>query len=432
MKPITVPDIGDFKDVPVIEVLVAVGDTVAKNQPLAVVETDKATMEIPSPESGVVASVEIKVGDRVSAGAQLLMLAPIATAPAAEPVVALPLKHAALVAASTPPALARAALPQPTGPLTETVFEKLVYAGPAVRKLARELGVNLYDAEGSGPRGRIVANDVHRYVQSVVAAHTRDRATGGGAVLSAANTPFNLLPWPKVDHGKFGTVEAQPLSRIRKISGANLHRNWVTIPHVTNHDDADVTELESFRNELNRGIEKGGMNVSPLAFIVKACVAALKAYPDFNASLEGETLILKRYYNIGFAADTPHGLVVPVIRDADGKGVVEIAKEMADLAAKARAGKLSGTDIQGGSFSISSLGGIGGSYFTPIINAPEVAILGVGKIQTRVIWADGRPQPRLYLPLSLSWDHRVVDGAAAGRFNACLVRLIGDLRRLLL
>jgi pyruvate dehydrogenase E2 component (dihydrolipoamide acetyltransferase) len=439
MKHITVPDIGDFKEAAVIEVLIAVGDTVAKDQTIAVLESDKATLEIPSSEAGVVAALEIKVGDKISAGGPLMAVRTADEGTSAPPG---PAPETRRVDTTRPSAPA----PQQVNhgrvvPLTavlsartpDSVSGERVYAGPTVRKIARELGVNLRDVKGTGPRGRIIAKDVSGYVKLVMPTSIgRQRAEDGAdSSAPAGRSSFAVAPWPQVDHAKFGPVAQQSLSRIRKISGANLHRNWVMIPHVTNHDDADVTDLEAFRTELNRENEKAGVKVSPLAFIIKACVAALKAFPEFNASLEGETLILKRYYHIGYAADTPNGLMVPVIRDADQKGVVQLAKEMAELAAKARTGKLPGADMQGGSFSISSLGGIGGSYFTPIINAPEVAILGVGKTCTRVVWAGGQPQPRLFLPLSLSWDHRVVDGAAAGRFNAFLVRVLGDLRRLL-
>lgn len=450
MKQIVVPDIGDFKDVPVIEILVAVGDHIRKDQAVAMLESEKAVMEIPSPDAGIVASVDVKVGDRISAGVPLLSLRDAGAATSPENRVAAngsglqPEKIATTPAARDKAAKSAAPVQQPstarpapavelpvtnvlafTPPAAKQSTDTRIYAGPAVRKLARELGVDLQAVKGTGPRGRIVQGDVHGYVQSFMSSRGASTAEGAGAV------PIALLPWPKVDFAKFGPIEAQPLSRIRKISGANLHRNWVSIPHVTNHDDADVTDMESFRIELNREHEKSGVKISPLAFIMKASVAALKAFPDFNSSLDGETLIVKRYYHIGFAADTPNGLVVPVIRDADQKGIVQIAREMGELAAKARGGKLSSADMQGGTFSISSLGGIGGSYFTPIINAPEVAILGVGKNQTRVTWKDGQAQPRLYMPISLSWDHRVIDGAAAGRFNAYLVRTLGDLRRLL-
>lgn len=438
MRRIAVPDIGDFKDVAVIEVSIAAGGTVTKDQTVAVLESDKATVEIPSPEGGVVASVEIKVGDKVSAGSPLMVLRTAETTPAEtdQQVVALARSEGyaepifpSVPAPQEPSAGNIVPLAAATARLPRSLSSGRVYAGPALRKFARELGVDLREVKGTGPRGRIVTKDVSGYVKSVI---PERHAIGGAASVPPPGSPSFALPaWPQVDHAKFGKVDQQPLSRIRKISAANLHRNWVMIPHVTNHDDADVTDLEAFRSELNREQEKTGVRLSPLAFIMKASVAALQAFPEFNASLDGDTLILKRYYHIGFAADTPNGLVVPVIRDANQKGIGQLATEMAELAAKARVGKLAAADMQGGSFSISSLGGIGGSYFTPIINAPEVAILGVGKIQTRVVWLDGQPQPRLCLPLSLSWDHRVVDGAAAGRFNAFLVRALSDLRRLL-
>jgi pyruvate dehydrogenase E2 component (dihydrolipoamide acetyltransferase) len=428
MKHIKVPDIGDFKDVPVIELLVAVGDSVAKDQTIAVLESDKATLDIPSSDAGIVTSLEMKVGDRVSSGSVVLTVrSPQDGSPPRAAITTLPAppRHASRVNTDNVVPIA----PFAVGP-AEELSGRRVHAGPSTRRLARELGVDLQQVKGTGRRGRMTSEDVRGYVKSVIpkAQGLNERQ----AANAAQPAPFALAPWPRVDFAKFGPVETQPLSRIRKISGANLHRNWVTIPHVTNHDDADVTDLEAFRSELNREQEKNGVKVSPLAFVMKACVAALRALPDFNASLDGETLILKRYFHIGFAADTPNGLVVPVIQNADQKGVVQIAREMAELAAKARAGKLSSADMQGGCFSISSLGSIGGSYFTPIINAPEVAILGTGKTQTRVAWIDGKPQPRLHLPLSLSWDHRVVDGAAAGRFNAYLAKALGDLRRLLL
>jgi pyruvate dehydrogenase E2 component (dihydrolipoamide acetyltransferase) len=470
MKRIAVPDIGDFRDVAVIEILIAAGDTVAKDQAVALLESDKATVEIPSPETGVVAAVEIKVGDKVSAGSPLMTLgtagegasarpeagSAVIPRPAAEPIVTstsgdTPMglrdhrvigatQETAEVQAISPAAAAAHLLPAGNVvPLTSAlaarapnrVSNERVYAGPKVRKIARELGVDLRDVKGTGPRGRIVAEDVRGHVKSLMRTGWQHTTDGAGVSGAAGGVSLAIAPWPKVDHAKFGPVEQQPLSRIRKASGANLHRNWAMIPHVTNHDDADVTDLEAFRIELNRENEKTGVKVSPLAFILRACVAALQTFPEFNASLEGDMLVLKRYYHIGFAADTPNGLVVPVIRDADRKGVAQIAKELAELAGKARSGRLSGAEMQGGSFSISSLGGIGGSYFTPIINAPEVAILGVGKVQKRVVWSGEQPQPRLFLPLSLSWDHRVVDGAAAGRFNAFLVKVLSDLRRLL-
>jgi len=443
------------------------------DQTIAVLESDKATVDIPCAENGVVAAVKIKVGDRVSAGSPLMVLQ---TADEAAPVsadlapprrssgAAAPRSLASRDVPPPPPAAptdtpaaemcqatevvsTRAAAPAQahsgnvvslaaavTARAPNSLPNERVYAGPSVRKLARELGVDLRTVKGTGPRGRIIAKDVSRHVKSVMAHGGAPESTREGAEPSSPHCEqaFPVAPWPRIDHAKFGPVEQQPLSRIRKTSGANLHRNWVRIPHVTNHDDADVTDLEAFRSRVNRENDAAGAKVSPLAFIVKACISALKAFPEANASLEGDTLTLKRYYHIGFAADTPDGLVVPVIRDADQKGVMQLAKEMAELAAKARAGKLAAAQMQGASFSISSLGGIGGSYFTPIINAPEVAILGVGKIQTRVVWSEGQPLPRLFLPLSLSWDHRVLDGAMAGRFNAVVVRSLSDVRRLLL
>lgn len=444
MKGITVPDIGDFRDVPIIEILVAVGDTVVRDQPLAVVESDKATVEIPSPEAGVVEAIEARVGEKVSKGSRLISLR-ISDGEAAAAGSQIPIapvgqhgakeEASAREAAATERTSAGSVAPLPTAGASRASCERAtrVYAGPAVRKMARDLGVCLQEIRGSGPRGRIVAQDVRAHMKSAMKSLAENPSTESGAgTHSTALLPFALPPLPKVDFAAFGPVESQPLSRIRRISGANLHRNWVTIPHVTNHEDADVTDLEGFRAELNQENGPLGTKISPLPFIMKACVATLKEYPQFNASLDAGALILKRYYHVGFAVDTPDGLVVPVIRNVDLKNIVQLAREMTELAARARAGKLSIAEMQGGSFSISSLGGIGGSYFTPIINAPEVAILGVGKIQTRVVWATGRPQSRLLLPLSLSWDHRVIDGAAAGRFNACLARVLRDVRRLLL
>ena len=445
MKPITVPDIGDFKDVAIIEILVAVGDTVLKDQPLAVVESDKATMEIPSPESGIVTAIEARVGEKVSRGSRLISLRgadgepaaavpPPTAPPAAQPADGGDKSHAPGAAQSEFKVDGNVVhLPVFTASRASPEHAPRIYAGPAVRKMARDLGVSLQEVRGSGPRGRIVAQDLRTHVKSAMQSLAAKAGGESSACApSAGGMPFAVRPWPKVDFGAFGPIESQPLSRIRRISGANLHRNWVTIPHVTNHEDADVTDLEAFRAELNRDSGPAGAKISPLGFIMKACIAALTEFPQFNASLDGETLILKRYYHVGFAADTPNGLVVPVIRNADMKGILQLAREMRELASQARAGKLSAAEMQGGSFSISSLGGIGGSYFTPIINAPEVAILGVGKIQTRAVCASSGPQPRLILPLSLSWDHRVIDGAAAGRFNACLATVLGDVRRLLL
>jgi pyruvate dehydrogenase E2 component (dihydrolipoamide acetyltransferase) len=471
MKEITVPDIGDFKDVAVIEVLARVGDTIAVDQTIAVLESDKATVDIPSAESGIVTDIRIKVGDRVSAGSPLMLLRNLGEAVSAS--LDIPTHRSP---AAVPPSMPGADGPmqpsdqQTIAPLaraddiaeasstrtpapsqvhsnnvvslsasviaraTNSELSERIYASPSVRKLARELGVDLRAVKGTGPRGRIIPSDVRGHVKSAMErGAARDGAKERPEVATAPDeVAFSVAPWPQIDPSRFGPVERQPLSRIRKISGVNLHRNWVRIPHVTNHDDADVTNLETFRSQVNRENDSSGAKLSPLAFIMKACVAALKAFPEFNASLEGDTLILKHYYHIGFAADTPRGLVVPVIHNADQKGVMQVAKEMAEIAAKARAGKLLPAEMQGASFSISSLGGIGGTYFTPIINAPEVAILGVGKIQTRVVWLEGQPQPRHFLPLSLSWDHRVVDGAMAGRFNAAVVKSLSDVRRLLL
>jgi pyruvate dehydrogenase E2 component (dihydrolipoamide acetyltransferase) len=425
---VAVPDIGDFKDVAVIEVFVKPGDTVKVEQSLITVESDKASMEIPSSHAGVVKSVSVKVGDKVNQGTALLVLeaaAGAAPAPALAP------------AAAATSAVPTAAAPAPPAmPAHEPSAAKgtLPHASPSIRKLARELGVPLTEVKGSGPKGRITQIDVQSFVKGVMAGDTQTAAQKAKAPAgAAAGGAFpGLLPWPSVDFAKFGPVERKDLSRIKKISGANLHRNWVVIPHVTNHDDADITELEAFRVQLNKENEKSGVKVTMLAFLIKASVAALKKFPEFNASLDGEQIVLKNYFHIGFAADTPNGLVVPVIKDADKKGVLAISKEMSELAAKAREGKLGPADMSGGCFSISSLGGIGGRYFTPIINAPEVSILGVCKSSTEPRWDGKQFVPRLILPLSLSWDHRVIDGAAAARFNAYLSSILADFRRVLL
>jgi len=426
--PVKVPDIGDFKDVPVIEVFVKPGDAVKPEDPLVTLESDKATMDVPAPSAGVVKELKVKVGDKVSEGSVILLLEAAGTtqpaasgsaktdAPAAAPSAA-PQTAAAAPAAAKPAAAA--------APVDNEAF-KVAHASPSVRAFARVLGVDLSKVKGSGPKDRILKEDVENYVKQVISsAAAAPAAAQSGAALG-------LLPWPQVDFAKFGPVESKPLSRIKKISGANLHRNWVMIPHVTNHEDADITDLEDFRVRLNKENEKSGIKVTMLAFLIKASVAALKKFPEFNASLDGENLIYKKYYNIGFAADTPNGLVVPVIKNADQKGVLAIAKEMGELSGKAREGKLGPADMQGGCFSISSLGGIGGTYFTPIINAPEVAILGVCRSTTRPVWDGKQFVPRLILPLSLSWDHRVIDGAAAARFNSYLVALLGDMRRIML
>ncbi len=424
---VVVPDIGDFKDVTVIEVFVKAGDTVKVEQSLVTVESDKASMEIPSSHAGVVKSVSVKIGDKVSQGTPLLVLEGAAAdqAPAAAPVPA------------GPPPAAAAPAPAASMPAHEPGVAKgtLPHASPSIRRLARELGVPLAEVKGSGPKGRITQSDVQSFVKAVMAGDTQTSAqkVKAPAAAAAASGAFpGLLPWPNVDFAKFGPIERKDLSRIKKISGANLHRNWVVIPHVTNHDDADITELEAFRVQLNKENEKSGIKVTMLAFLIKASVAALKKFPEFNASLDGEQIVLKQYFHIGFAADTPNGLVVPVIKDADKKGVLAISKEMSELAAKAREGKLGPADMSGGCFSISSLGGIGGRYFTPIINAPEVAILGVCKSSLEPRWDGKQFVPRLMLPLSLSWDHRVIDGAAAARFNAYLATILADFRRVLL
>ncbi|MEI2679163.1 MAG: dihydrolipoyllysine-residue acetyltransferase [Burkholderiaceae bacterium] len=447
---VKVPDIGDFKTVDVIELLVKPGDIVKAEQSLITVESDKASMEIPSSHAGVVREMKVKLGDKVSEGSLVLLLeAADATSAGAEPRMASPDAAVApaqpAIPAAAPPVVtaAPAAVPEPVSsnaslPAHEPTSPKgsLPHASPSIRKLARELGVPLAEVPGSGPKGRITQLDVQDFVQRVMAGTVTTQAAAArapAAVSGAAAGAFpGLLPWPQVDFAKFGPVERRDLSRIKKISGANLHRNWVLIPHVTNHDDADITELEAFRVQLNKENEKAGVKVTMLAFLIKACVAALKKFPDFNASLDGDQLVVKQYFHIGFAADTPNGLMVPVIKDADQKGILQISKEMSELAQKARDGKLSPTEMTGGCFSISSLGGIGGRYFTPIINAPEVAILGVCKSSTEAVW-DGRAfQPRLMLPLSLSWDHRVIDGASAARFNAYLGAVLADFRRVLL
>ena len=445
---VKVPDIGDIKSVDVIELLAQVGDTIRVEQSLITVESDKASMEIPSSHAGVIKEMKVKIGDKVSEGTLLLVLetvdapeaAALPAAPAQPPVAApQPAAAPAAVAASAPaPAVASvapsvAATPPAAQPAHEPTAPKaaLPHASPAIRKIARELGVPLDEITGSGPKGRITQQDLHGFVARVMAGSVTTRAAGAAAPASGGAMP-GLLPWPQVDFAKFGPVERRDLTRIQKISGANLHRNWVVIPHVTNHDDADITGLEAFRLQLNREHEKAGIKVTMLAFLIKACVAALKQFPNFNASLEGEQLVLKQYFHIGFAADTPHGLMVPVIKDADRKGILQISQEMSDLARKAREGKLSPGEMTGGCFSISSLGGIGGRYFTPIINAPEVAILGVCKSAMQPVWDGKAFEPRLILPLSLSWDHRVIDGASAARFNAFLAQILGDFRRVLL
>ena len=474
IKEAKVPDIGDYDGVPVIEILVAVGDTVKKDQGLVTLESDKATMEVPSAFAGVVKEIKVKLGDEIAEGAVVALIevsegaadakpaaapAPTATAETGakvEPVAVSPtpdkIAQREIAQERAAPAVAPAASrvpddkpgidPEASPPRTPPVEfnadrvlpEKVAYASPAVRLFARELGVDLNQVSGSERGGRISKEDVQKYVKGALAGGVAAPAAAGAPV--AAGGGLNLLPWPKVDFSKFGEVETQPLSRIKKISGANLARNWAVIPHVTQFDQADITELEALRVQLNAEQEKAksGVKLTMLAFLLKASAAALKQFPDFNASLDatGENLTLKKYVHIGFAADTPNGLVVPVIRDVDRKGVLQIAQEMGELAKKARDGKLGPADMSGGCFSISSLGGIGGTAFTPIINAPEVAILGVSKSSQQPVW-DGRQfVPRLTLPLSLSYDHRVIDGAAAARFTTYLAQVLADMRRVLL
>ena len=441
---IEVPDIGGSENVDVIAVEIKVGDTVALDDTLITLETDKATMDVPATAAGVVKAVYIKVGDKVSQGAKIIEVegeastasaaasaAPAAapsqeTAPAAEA----PAQQtaAAPVPAETPAASGAPKAAFGATPINEAAFIK-AHAGPSVRKLARELGVDLGLVSGSGAKGRIVKEDVKAFAKGVM--QNGGAAKNAAAPAASLGGGLDLLPWPKVDFSKFGAVEVKELSRIKKISGQNLARNWVMIPHVTQHDDADMTELEEFRKKLNKEWEREGVKLSPLAFIIKACVKALQQFPEFNSSLDGDNLVLKQYYHIGFAADTPNGLVVPVIKDADKKGLKEISLELGELSNKARDGKLKPQEMQGASFTISSLGGIGGTYFTPIVNAPEVAILGVCKSQIRPVWNGSEFAPRLMCPLSLSYDHRVIDGAAACRFTTYLGQVLADFRRIL-
>lgn len=435
LRDVLVPDIGDFKNIPVIEVLVKPGDTVKAEDSLITLESDKATMEVPAPFAGVVKEMKIKPGDKVSEGMPILSLEVIDGAPA--PAAATPQKPAAPTPApaaqtAPPPAKAAPALaPAPSarpavGPIDEAGFTK-AHASPSVRRFARELGVDLAQVRGSGPKERILKEDIATFVKNALAQPAGVSGGGAGLVLG-------LPAWPQVDFAKFGPVETQPMSRIKKISGPALHRNWVHIPHVTQNDEADITELEAFRKSMADEAQKQGVKLTPLALIMKAVVAALKVHPEFNSSIapSADALILKRYFHIGVAVDTPGGLVVPVIRDVDQKGVLQLAKELGEVSAKARDGKLGPADMQGGTFSISSLGGIGGTHFTPIINAPEVAILGVSKSTTKPVWKDGQFVPRLMLPLSLSYDHRAVDGAQGARFITYLNSVLSDIRRVLL
>ncbi len=466
---IEVPDIGDFDSVEVIEILVKVGDTVKAEQSLITVESDKASMEIPTSVAGIVKAIAVKVGDKIKQGSLMLSIeasapggaqapavaassaAASAAAQSAAPVSAVAVAPAAVANASAPasassavasvapvasaPAVAATAASVPSALPAAGKLELpsstagLPHASPSVRKFARELGVDLTLVKGTGTKERIVQEDVQNFVKQALAGGVASAAPASGASLGGG---IDLLPWPKVDFTKFGEITSKPLSRIKKISGANLHRNWVMIPHVTNNDEANITELEALRVTLNKENEKSGIKVTMLAFLIKAVVAALKKFPEFNASLDGDNLVMKQYFHIGFAADTPNGLVVPVIRDADKKGILQLAAESSELAKKARDGKLAPAEMQGGCMSISSLGGIGGTHFTPIINAPELAILGVSKSYMKPVWDGKQFVPQLTLPLSLSYDHRVIDGAAGARFNAYLGSLLADFRRIAL
>jgi pyruvate dehydrogenase E2 component (dihydrolipoamide acetyltransferase) len=432
---VRVPDIGDFKDVAVIEVFVKAGDTIKVEQSLITVESDKASMEIPSSVAGVITEMKVKVGDKVNIGDLLAIVQ--GTGAGVTPVAAAPVSAAAAVPATVP---ASAPVATPTAAVAApahqpgTMQPGLPHASPSVRKYARELGVPLGEVKGSGGKGRITQNDVQSFTKSVMSgdlqtAAQKAKAPAAGASLGGG---LDLLPWPKVDFSKFGEIETKPLSRIKKISGQNLSRNWVMIPAVTYHEDADITDLEAFRVLVNKENEKSGAKVTMLAFLIKACVKALQKFPEFNTSLDGDNLVYKKYFNIAFAADTPNGLVVPVIKNADKKSVAEIAVESGELAKKARDGKLGPADMSGACFTISSLGGIGGTYFAPIVNAPEVAILGVNKSAMKPVWDGKQFVPRLVLPLSLTADHRVIDGALATKFNVYLASLLADFRRVML
>jgi pyruvate dehydrogenase E2 component (dihydrolipoamide acetyltransferase) len=441
---IKVPDIGDYQDVPVIEVHIKPGDRVEKEQSLITLESDKATMDVPSSHTGIVKEVKVKVGDSISEGGLVLLLepsdasasaassAPVPPTPAPQSAPAAPVqKTVAPPAAPIPtPAVVSAptSTPAPARAEPASSIDGASHASPSVRKFARELGVTIAQVKGTGPKGRISQEDVQAFVKSVMSGASASANQNSGGSLGG----LNLLPWPKVDFSKFGETERQPLSRIKKLSAANLARNWVMIPAVTYHEDADITDLEAFRVQTNKENEKQGSKITMLAFLIKASVAALKKYPEFNASLDGDDLVLKKYFHIAFAADTPNGLVVPVIRNADQKGIFEIARETAELAALAREGKLKPEQMQGASFTISSLGGIGGTYFAPIINAPEVAILGVSKAAMKPVWDGKEFVPRLICPLSLTADHRVIDGALATRFNVYISQLLADFRRAVL
>jgi len=456
---VKVPDIGDFKDIPVIEIHVKPGDVVKAEDALVTLESDKATMDVPSPAAGTVKEVKVALGDKVSEGAVIVLLeageisaaavpvaqeappvaAPVPAAAAPVPTVVVPPAESSAVTDFRPteqePTTAPFAVHIPSPAETVAAMDGMkAHASPSVRRFARELGVEVAQVKGSGPKGRITQQDVQAYVKGALSGHASQGAVPGlaNAAPTSAGNGLNLLPWPQVDFAKFGPIEVKPLSRIKKISGPNLARNWVMIPAVTYHEDADITDLEGLRVQLNKENEKSGIKVTMLAFMIKACVAALKKYPELNSSLDGDNLVYKNYWHIGFAADTPNGLMVPVLKNADQKGVIEIAQETSELAKKAREGKLPPGDMQGATFTISSVGGIGGTAFSPIVNAPEVAILGVSKSNMQPVWDGQVFVPRLIVPLSLSADHRVVDGALATRFNAYLAQLLGDFRRVML
>ena len=434
---VTVPDIGDYKNIPVIEVFVKAGDTVKLEESLMTLESDKATMDVPSPASGVVKEVVIKPGDKVSKGTLVLKLEPVDSdakaAPAAPVTVAAPVTQSA--PAPAVPAAAPAARPpapaQTSVPIDDTQ-QRMAHASPSVRQFARELGVDLSRVKGSGPKNRLLREDVQAYVKAALAQPHGGTGTAGTGAMGTLG--FNLPPMPQIDFAKFGGIETKPLSRIRKLSGGFLHRNWVSIPHVTQHDEADITDLEAFRKSQGEEAKKKGVKITMLGFLLKASVVALKQFPEFNSSLsaDGESLVLKQYFHIGVAVDTPNGLVVPVLRDVDKKGLYELAQELGAVSERMRSGKIAPADVQGGCFSISSLGGLGGTMFTPIINAPEVAILGVGKASMKPVWDGTAFQPRLMLPLSLSYDHRVIDGAQGARFVSFLSQTLSDIRRLVL
>ena len=434
---VTVPDIGDYKNIPVIEVFVKAGDTVKLEESLMTLESDKATMDVPSPASGVVKEVVIKPGDKVSKGTLVLKLEPVDSdakaAPAAPVTVAAPVTQSA--PAPAVPAAAPAARPpapaQTSVPIDDTQ-QRMAHASPSVRQFARELGVDLSRVKGSGPKNRLLREDVQAYVKAALAQPHGGTGTAGTGAMGTLG--FNLPPMPQIDFAKFGGIETKPLSRIRKLSGGFLHRNWVSIPHVTQHDETDITDLEVFRKSQSEEAKKKGVKITMLGFLLKASVVALKQFPEFNSSLsaDGESLVLKQYFHIGVAVDTPNGLVVPVLRDVDKKGLYELAQELGAVSERMRSGKIAPADVQGGCFSISSLGGLGGTMFTPIINAPEVAILGVGKASMKPVWDGTAFQPRLMLPLSLSYDHRVIDGAQGARFVSFLSQTLSDIRRLVL